>query len=257
MTDLDIQRVLAAVAEPTRFRIVDLLAERARTVSEIQEAIGARQPQTTKHVQTLEAAQVIRVHRLGRRRVAQLDRSTMARLGEHFAMLSASESDDAALEEYAGAILAEERGDGRRMLTFERTLLTSVERVWTAWTDQTLARRWWAPRHFEVEEFALSPIAGSSVRLTLREGGARYTSAGRVREAVAPSRLVFTMAPVDEDGQALFDAVHTLTLTGDSRTELRLRIDVSEVRDGAASAVAGLEPGWNQLLDALEAALAE
>ena len=44
MTDLDVQRALAAIAEPTRFRIVSLLADRACTVSEVQEAIGARQP---------------------------------------------------------------------------------------------------------------------------------------------------------------------------------------------------------------------
>lgn len=257
MTDGDLQPALAAISEPTRFRIVALLAERARTVSEVQEAIGARQPQTTKHIQTLEAAGVIRVHRLGRRRVARLDRGAMQRLGDYFTGLSASSPDDAALEGYEHAIARAESGDGARTLTFTRALPASSARIWAAWTDPEIAARWWAPRHFDVETFAISPVPGATLQLVLREGRARYTSTGRMLDAAAPHRLVFTLAPTDDSGEPLFDAVHTLTLTQGERTEIALTIEVSEVRQGAASAVAGLEPGWNQLLDALERLLAD
>lgn len=254
MTHLDVQRALAAIAEATRFRIVTLLAERACTVSEVQSAIGARQPQTTKHIQALEAAEVIRVHKLGRRRVARLHRDTMEQLGAYFTALSASGPDDAVLERYEEAIHREESGSGPRIFMFRRELRASIDRVWRAWTDPTIATQWWAPRHFEVESFELSPRPGTDVRLMLREGDSRYTSAGRMLEAVAPHRLVFTLAPLDADGEPLFDAVHEVTLTG---TALELTIRVSDVREGAASAAAGLEPGWNQLLDALESVLAD
>ena len=255
MTDLDVQRALAAIAEPTRFRIVSLLADRACTVSEVQEAIGARQPQTTKHIQALETAEVIRVHRLGRRRVARLHRVTMEHLGAYFTALSASAPDDAVLDGYEQAIRREESGEGARTFTLRRELAASVERTWAAWTDPSIAARWWAPRHFEVESFELSPQPGADVRLVLREGDARYSSTGRVLDAVMPHRLVFTLAPVDDGGAPLFDAVHEVVLTDDIRTALELTIRVSDVREGAASAVAGLEPGWNQLLDGLESVL--
>lgn len=258
---MEVQPMLTAMAEPTRFRIVELLATRACSVGEVAEAIGALQPQTTKHVQALEAAGVIRVHRLGRRRVARLDRAAMAQLSTFFGGLAVPDADDAELESYESAI-ARERArrsgdDGSRVLTFQRRLSAPVERVWAAWTDPAQAVAWWAPRHFVVDEFEISGTAGSPIRLALREGSsARYESAGRVEAAEPHERLVFQLAPVDGDGVPLFAARHTVTLTPDAgATALTLSIDVSEVREEAAPAVAGLEPGWTQLLDALQRAV--
>ncbi|MGX9294145.1 SRPBCC domain-containing protein [Tsukamurella paurometabola] len=253
----DLQRALAAVAEPTRFRIIGLLAERPRTVSEVQEAIGARQPQTTKHLQVLDAAGVVVLHKLGRRRVARIDRATMRRLSDHFAALAAPGDDDATLERYELAIAAERIGDGTRAVALDRVVDAPVERVWAAWTDPARAATWWAPRHFTVEEAAIAPTPDAPVRLVLREGdGARYVSEGRVIEAAAPHRLVFTLAPVDTDGVRYFTARHTVVLSGDGPTTVGLTIDVTDVREGAAPMVAGLEPGWGQLLDALAGAVA-
>lgn len=257
MTDPGIQRALAAIAEPTRFRILELLADRACTVSEVQAAIGALQPQTTKHIQALETAGVIRVHKLGRRRIAGIDRDMMTRLAAHFAGLATPSPDDAALDSYGAAIREEEARpaqSARRPLLFSRTISASADDVWRAWTDPVLAARWWAPRHFTVDAFELSPDAGSEIRLVLREGEARYLSAGRMLVADAPERLVFELAPLGEDGTPLFHARHTVTLHEEGPvTALTLEIEVSEVQAAAAPAVAGLEPGWTQLLDALEA----
>lgn len=258
MTDPGVQRALAVIAEPTRFRILELLAERACTVSEVQTAIGALQPQTTKHIQALEAAGVIRVHKLGRRRVAGIDRDMMRRLEAHFAALAVPSPDDAALEVYGAAIREEESRATRsirRTLTFSRTIAAALDEVWAAWTDPVIAARWWAPRHFTVDAFEVTPVAGSDIRLVLREGAeTRYLSAGRMLMVDDRQRLVFELAPLDDDGTPLLHARHTVTLHGDgASTTLALEIEVSQVHDGAAPAVAGLEPGWTQLLDALEA----
>jgi DNA-binding transcriptional ArsR family regulator len=69
--------VLAALAEPNRLRIVELLGEAPRPVGEIATALGLRQPQVTKHLQTLERAGLVRVHPLGQRRVYVLRRSPL------------------------------------------------------------------------------------------------------------------------------------------------------------------------------------
>lgn len=116
----------------------------------------------------------------------------------------------------------------------------------------SLAAQWWAPRHFTVTSFELEPRAGAPIRVVLREGdGAEYESRGRV-ETVRGKRLVFTLAPVDPTGEPLFEGRHEVTLTAGDTTRLTLDIVVSTVHPDAAAAVAGLEPGWNQLLDALE-----
>lgn len=252
----DVQRALAAVGEPTRFRILELLAARPYTVGEVAEAVGALQPQTTKHLQVLAAAGVVRVHKLGRRRVARLDRAALARLGRYFARLAESDPDDAVLDAYESAIRAEPTGDGRRVLRFSRTVPAPAGEVWTAWTDPARAARWWAPRHFTVGAFEIAPRARAPIRVVLRDGdSAEYESRGRVEEVERCRRLVFTLAPVDEAGTPLLSARHTLTIHGGRPTRMDLAIEVSDVRPEAAPVVAGLEPGWSQLLDALAAFL--
>lgn len=55
---------LAAIAEPTRFAIVELLRDGRRpSVSEIAEAVGCRQPQATKHLRVLRDAGIVRADR--------------------------------------------------------------------------------------------------------------------------------------------------------------------------------------------------
>ncbi|MFI6710435.1 SRPBCC domain-containing protein [Nonomuraea sp. NPDC050478] len=257
-----IQPMLAAIAEPTRFRIVELLSTRACTVGEVAEGIGALQPQTTKHIQALEAAGVIRVHKLGRRRVARLDRASMSMLSSFFGRLAVPDPDDAVLESYEASIGREEArrpgDDGARVLTFERELPFPAAVVWDAWTDAEQAAQWWAPRHFHVDVFDIAPQEGTPIRFVLHEGdGATYESVGRVVEVRPRRQLVFTLAPVDATGVPLFSARHTVSLTEeDGMTTVRLRIVVSEVRAEAAPMTAGLEPGWNQLLDGLRRSLA-
>ncbi|MCP9976958.1 ArsR/SmtB family transcription factor [Actinomadura madurae] len=66
------EEFLAALADPARWRLVGLLAERPRSVGVLARLAGARQPQTTKHLQTLERAGVVTSQRSGQRRVYAL-----------------------------------------------------------------------------------------------------------------------------------------------------------------------------------------
>lgn len=65
--------VLAAMAEPTRFAIVQLLRDGGRpSVSEVAETLGIRQPQASKHLQVLREAGVVTAERDARRVVHHL-----------------------------------------------------------------------------------------------------------------------------------------------------------------------------------------
>lgn len=259
---LDIQQALAAISEPSRFRIVELLADRPMTVGEVTEALGALQPQTTKHIQALAAAGVVEVHKLGRRRVVRLDRAGFGELAGYFGRFAARGVDDDALEAYERAIAAESAQQAgtadARTFHFERQLPASRDEVWQAWTVAEHAATWWAPRHFRVDAFEIAPRVGAPIRLVLSEGAsATYTSSGQIIAVESGRRLVFSLAPLDADGRTLFTAIHTVSIDGDNPTRLQLTIDVSEVRPEASSAVAGLDIGWTQLLDALQAFLAQ
>src|SRR5436853_7161480 len=69
--------LLAALAEPNRLRIVELLGESPRPVGEIAARLDLRQPQVTKHLQTLERTGLVEAHPLGRRRIYALRREPL------------------------------------------------------------------------------------------------------------------------------------------------------------------------------------
>jgi uncharacterized protein YndB with AHSA1/START domain/DNA-binding transcriptional ArsR family regulator len=263
---VDAQQVLATIGEPTRFRIVALLADGPRTIGELTSALGALQPQTTKHVQALEAAGVIRVQRLGRRRLASLDRESLRRLGAWFAGLAEQTDDDRALETYAAGIASVERraavdSAAAVAFTLERSLPASRDAVWRAWTDPGLAAGWWAPRHFEVVRAAIAPAVGAPVELVLREGdGTEYASAGTVRDVDPSSRLLFDLSPLGADGAVVFPVEVEVRLEPEAvtgtETTLSVSVRASTTDPAAAPMLAGLEPGWSQQLERLAELLA-
>ena len=241
--------VLAALAEPNRLRMVELLGASPRTVGEIAAALELRQPQVSKHVQTLERAGVVVVHPLGRRRVCALRRPALDQLSRWADGLAAPGPDDAALARYTAAIASADLSP----VTVRRTVRADRTAVWRAFTDPALAVRWWHPHHFTVAAFGLDPHPGGDIELVLREGdGAQHHAHGKVLSLQPPRRLEFTLDPLDHDGSSLFTARHDVELgADDSGTHVRLTVTPSDLRAGAETAVAGLGIGWEQLLDNL------
>ena len=245
---------LAALAEPNRLRIVELLADAPRTVGEIAALLDLRQPQVTKHVQTLHRAEIVEVHPLGRRRVCALRRHTLDELARWAGRLAVPGADDAALARYDAAVA----DVADTPVTVRRRIPASRSAVWRAFIEPALAGRWWHPRHFAVAAFHLEPRPGGAIGLSLREGdGTAHHAQGRGIDVDGPRRLAFTLDPLDADGRALFTARHEVRLsTGHGHTDVELTVTPDDMRPGAETAVAGLAIGWEQLLDNL-AALAD
>lgn len=63
---------LAALGEPNRLRIVELLRSGPRAVGEIAEALGLRQPQASKHLRVLGEAGFVDVEPERQRRIYRL-----------------------------------------------------------------------------------------------------------------------------------------------------------------------------------------
>ena len=62
-----------AVAEPQRRRILDLLAQGERSVTELVDALGLSQPQVSKHLRVLREVGAVHVRDDGRRRLYRLN----------------------------------------------------------------------------------------------------------------------------------------------------------------------------------------
>lgn len=247
--------VFAALAEPNRLRIVELLADAPSTVGEVAASLGLRQPQVTKHLQILERAGLVEVHPLGRRRVCALRREALDHLARWAGGLAVPGADDATLVRYRAAIASVAVTPVR----VSRAVPATQFEVWRALTDPAIASLWWHPPHFTVSTFRMDTSPGGAVELSLREGdGAEHRARGHMLTADPPCRLSFTLDPLDAGGRALFTAHHDFGLSAaDDGTDLELTITPSGVHSNAEVALAGLEIGWEQLLNNLVALAAD
>jgi DNA-binding transcriptional ArsR family regulator len=68
----------AALAEPTRRRILDLLRDEPRSVGDLVERLGLSQPGTSKHLRVLREAGLVRVRPDAQRRWYELRPESLA-----------------------------------------------------------------------------------------------------------------------------------------------------------------------------------
>jgi uncharacterized protein YndB with AHSA1/START domain len=140
-------------------------------------------------------------------------------------------------------------------ITLIRVLNAPRVRVFKAWTDPKELAQWWGPKDFSnpVCEVDLKP--GGALRIVMRApDGGEYPMQGVFREIVPPSRLVFTNIAVDKDGHHIIEGLTTVTFAEDGgKTKLTLQTRGVAVVDYAAAYLQGMEAGWTQSLEKLEA----
>lgn len=260
---MDEQQVLAALAEPTRFAIVRLLAASPRTIGELVDGTGATQPQVTRHVQVLEAAGLVDVHKLGRRRVAALRRDSLRTLGTWLDALAVAQPADDALAQYERAIAAEEAavaaGRADRTVTVTTTVAAPLADVWRAWTRADVVRRWWAPDHFTVADAVVEPYVGGRYAITLREGdGTLHRAAGTVHAVTALHRLSLDLSPLGPDGEPVFRIDQDVVLAAAAGgVTVTVTLALSGVGPAGVEVAAGVRLGWEQTLARLAAVLGD
>jgi DNA-binding transcriptional ArsR family regulator len=71
----------AALGEPSRLRIVELLRERPFRVGELAETLAVRQPQVSKHLRVLREAGIVAVEPRARQRIYHLRAEPFERIG--------------------------------------------------------------------------------------------------------------------------------------------------------------------------------
>ncbi|MFK4086262.1 metalloregulator ArsR/SmtB family transcription factor [Kribbella sp. NPDC020789] len=252
------EQIATVLGDGARWRIVELLAERPRSVGELAQLTGVRQPQVSKHLQTLARAGLVAVFPLGQRRVYALEVGPLVafegRLRALVENAEAQAGERDVLARYRDAIVSEtaradrDRWADGRTFSFERVLPATSEAVWRHWTEPALLASWWAPPSMTVTEGLIEPRPGGRAVLEYGSADGRYRSEGTVHEATPYQRLVFDLAVVGESFRAAYELTLTSVAEG-TRLGLQLRLDDTTV--AAAPSIAGIETGWNQVLDNL------
>lgn len=262
--------ILTALADPARWRLVSLLAERPRPVGVLAQLAEARQPQTTKHLQNLERAGIVTSQRTGQRRVYALRPGPLRDLAVELNRLADTADRAADTYDHYGSSLDEERraaeepgwADGRSF-KFHRSLTGNPDLIWRHLTDPALLARWWTPDDLRVSELVFEARPGGRIVHEYRDvedTGDADQIAGRaegVVETVHPSeRLTYRHSPLLPDGSVAFTAHVDLAIqaTGTGTAlDAHWRITGSTVE--SADFIAGIEIGFGQSLDKLAATL--
>ena len=84
-----------------------------------------------------------------------------------------------------------------REIVVTRVLDAPREIVFDAWTDPSLASRWWGPRGFTTTTLSHDLRAGGAWRYVMHGGGTDYPNRALFREVVRPERLAYRH---DDDG---------------------------------------------------------
>ncbi|MGS2642944.1 metalloregulator ArsR/SmtB family transcription factor [Streptosporangium sp. LJ11] len=266
--------LLTALADPARWRLVNLLAERPRSVGVLAQLAGARQPQTTKHLQTLERAGLVTCRRTGQRRVYALQPGPLRDLAAALGRLADTADrpggpretyDRHGLSLHAERLAAEEPGwaDGRTF-RFLRSLTARPEVVWRHLTEASLLARWWTPDDLRVSELVFEARPGGRIVHEYRDAEDADGSdlvAGRaegVVDDVRPGeRLAYRLSPLLPGGGLAFTAHLDLDLRPvDAGTDLEVHFRITGSTVDSADFVAGIEIGFGQSLDKLAAILA-
>ena len=142
-----------------------------------------------------------------------------------------------------------------RELTITRVFDAPRALVFKAWTDATHLAQWWGPKGFTNPVCEIDARVGGALRIHMRApDGSIYPMKGEIREILAPERLVFTNIAVDEAGNHIIEGLTTVTFAeAGGKTKMTLHTRGSAVAEKAVGYLQGMEMGWTQSIDKLQA----
>ncbi|MGH8369981.1 MAG: SRPBCC family protein [Gammaproteobacteria bacterium] len=148
--------------------------------------------------------------------------------------------------------------DLEREVTLTRTLDAPRELVFKVWTDPQHLAQWWGPHGFTNPVCDVDLRPGGKILIHMRgPDGITYPMTGTFNEIVAPERLVFLSAALDQDGTPVLESLTTVTFAkhGDRQTKLTVHARARGLKPIAAQYLAGMQAGWTQSLERLDAHL--
>lgn len=101
------ETILDALGDGTRRRIFGMIGDRPHGVSEIAAVLPVSQPAVSQHLRVLREARLVRVERVGRRRIYHLNASGLEPLRDYVSSFW-----DRALDAFGSSFATDERGEG-------------------------------------------------------------------------------------------------------------------------------------------------
>jgi uncharacterized protein YndB with AHSA1/START domain len=146
-----------------------------------------------------------------------------------------------------------EKGYAIDELTITRLINAPRELVFKAWTNKDMLAKWWGPNGFTSPVCEIDARPAGKIYIDMKApDGTVHPMDGEVHEIIAPEKLVFTSAALDEKNKRLFEVLNTVTLTEENgKTKLTLHVKVSKIRSEGQHHIKGMNEGWSQSIERL------
>ncbi len=120
-------------------------------------------------------------------------------------------------------------------LTIIRLFDVSRDRVWKAWTEPKLLKKWWGPKGVTNPVCQFDARPGGAINIVMLAGkdlgklkGSRWPMSGTVNEVIKPEKLVYTSNAI-MNGKPILETLTTLRLENfEGKTKMTLHIVVTK-----------------------------
>ncbi len=165
-------------------------------------------------------------------------------------------------EKRSSSVTKPEKGE----FVISRVFDAPRSRVFKAWTDPELLKRWWAPKNFTTPFCKVDLRPGGVFHYCMRSPeGQDIWGIGVYREIVEPERIVYTDSFADAEGNPVPPAHYGMSsshppetlvtvtfVEQEGKTKLTLRHSIHE----SVEEREGTQQGWTEMLDRLADLLA-
>ena len=143
----------------------------------------------------------------------------------------------------------------KKEVKITRILNAPRELVFDAWTDVKHLAEWWGPAGFTNPVCKADAKPGGKIYIEMRSSnGTIYPMNGMFKEIIRPEKIVFISGALDKNGNQIFEVLNTVTFADENgKTKLTLHAVVDDISDVARPYIDGMNQGWNQSIDRLEA----
>ena len=143
----------------------------------------------------------------------------------------------------------------KKELKITRILNAPRELVFEAWTNPKHLAEWWGPSGFTNPVCKADAKNGGKIYIEMTApDGTVYPMNGTFKEIIKPEKIVFISGALDKNGNTIFEVLNTVTFANENgKTKLTLHAVVDDINDEAKPYIDGMNQGWSQSIDRLEA----
>jgi uncharacterized protein YndB with AHSA1/START domain/DNA-binding transcriptional ArsR family regulator len=252
--------VFRALSDPSRRRLLDRLNDRnGQNLTELCSGLGMTRQSVTKHLDFLEAANLVTTVRRGREKLHYLNAAPINEIAERW-ISHYDRSRVAALADLKRAL--EDTSMQRPDFVYTTYIRATPEKVWKALTDPAFTRQYWGL------SFESDWTPGSTITVVLEKGNVRIEDPDQVVVESDPYRRLaytwHTFTPEWADAYG-FTEEHRSKLASEPRSVATFDLEpigpvvkLTVVHDGfepGSTVLAGVSQGWPQLLASLKTML--